>query len=97
MESWAVHVVHGRARVHGYDEDDVGQVKKEGDSKSGRLLVRWKCKRLEGVKAWQRLDTQQYQRQQVYRFGPQNQVAAGLLVCASKPSGDKFADLGLKT
>ena len=31
MESWAVHVVHERARVHGRYEDDIGQVKEEGD------------------------------------------------------------------
>jgi hypothetical protein len=33
VESWAIHVGHGRARVHGCDEDGVGQVKVEGDGK----------------------------------------------------------------
>ena len=37
-ESWAVHIVHGRARVHG-DEDGVGQVG-ENDGEASRQPVR---------------------------------------------------------
>ena len=37
-ESWVVHMVHGRARVHG-DEDGVGQVG-EDDGESSRQPVR---------------------------------------------------------
>ena len=37
-ESWAIHMVHGRAKVHG-DEDGVGQVG-EDDGESNRQLVR---------------------------------------------------------
>ena len=40
-ESWAVHMVHGRARVHG-DEDGVGQVG-EDDGESSRRPV-WQAR-----------------------------------------------------
>ena len=41
MESWAVHMVYERARIHG-DEDGVGQVG-EDDDKSSRRLMRRAC------------------------------------------------------
>ena len=39
MESWAVHMLHERARVHG-DEDGVGQVNKDDGEPSRRLARR---------------------------------------------------------
>ena len=37
-ELWAVHMVHGRARVHG-DEDGVGQVGEDDGELSRRLVL----------------------------------------------------------
>ena len=39
---------------------------------SSRLLVWWKRERLEGIKAWWKLDTRRYRSRQFYRFEPQN-------------------------
>ena len=47
MESWAVHMVHRRANIHG-DEDGVGQIEREGDGKSSRRPVQREGEKLEG-------------------------------------------------
>ena len=88
VESLAVHVVHGRAKVYG-DEDGVRQVKEESGDK---VRVACSCggsmKDLEGfVALYGRSDTCRHQMWQVYRFAPQNWMVVGLPVWASKSGG----------
>ena len=88
VESLAVHVVHGRAKVYG-DEDGVKQVKEESGDK---VRVACSCggstKDLEGfVALYGRSDTRRHQMWQVYRFAPQNWMVVGLPVWASKSGG----------
>jgi len=64
---------------------------------SSRLPLRQEWERLEGVEVGWRPDTRRHRRWQVYRFDPQNRVAAGSSVRPSKPGGGRFAGLGLKT
>ena len=98
-EPWAVHMVHGRARVHG-DEDGVGQVG-EDDGESSRRPVRRarpndsKASRLGG-----RSDTCQHCRfdlktgESVTSCGG---VREGLTDLASKPGKTGLTGLDLKT
>ena len=53
--------------------------------RSSRLPVQRERERLEGVEAWWRLDTHRHRTWQVYWFGPQTRMVAGLSVWASKP------------
>ena len=97
VESLAVHVVHGRAKVYG-DEDGVRQVKEESGDK---VRVGCSCggstKDLEGfVALYGRSDTRQHQMWQVYRFAPQNWMVVGLPVLASKSGASGAAKWWLR-
>ena len=86
MESWTVHVVHARAKVHGCDKDDVDQVREENNASLSRLPVRGRSvKDFESVEALGgSSDTRRYWRLEVCGFGPQNQASAGLPIWVSK-------------
>lgn len=78
-ESWAIHMVHGRTKVH-VDvrwrvEDVVGRVNQEDDGKSSRLLrsrkanyMIWRRQGFKGSTGW----TSKPPRRQFFRFWPQN-------------------------
>ena len=65
-ESWAVHMVHGRARVHG-DEDGVGQVGEDDDESSRRPVRRARANDSKASRLGGRSDTRRHRR--FDRFG----------------------------
>ena len=60
-ESWAVHMVHGRARVHG-DEDGVGQVGEDDGESSRRSVHRARVNDSKASRLGGRSDMHQHRR-----------------------------------
>ena len=101
-EPWAVHTVHGRARVYG-DEDGVGQVD-EYDGESSRRPVRWaRTNDLKSLRLSGRSDTRRHRRFDRFDLKTGESVTScggvrvGLTGLASKLGETGLTSLGLKT
>lgn len=84
-ESWAIHMLHGRARVHGWDEDSIARAKRKAMVSSSRLPMRGVQKTWRRRGTWWRPDTRRYRegrnskrRWTVWVVGPQNHHARRL-------------------
>nr|TKW22682.1 hypothetical protein SEVIR_4G244200v2 [Setaria viridis] len=99
-------MVHGRARIHGWDGDSVGRVKRDGGESSRRLGSQerktWRRRRLDGGRA--RVDIGESRRARRARGfdrfdlkiggeSHQRGVQEGLIGLATKP-GDEFGVAG---
>ena len=98
-ESWAVHIVHGRARIHG-DEDGVGQVGKDDGESSRRSVRRARTNDSKASRLGGRSDTRRHRwfdlkiGESVTSCGGVREGLTGLTL----KSGEVFlTDLGLKT
>ena len=89
-EPWAVHVVHGRARVQG-DEDGVGQVGEDGGESSRRPVRRARANDSKASRLGGRSDTRRHRRFDRFSLKTRESVTScggvqeGLTGLASKP------------
>ena len=101
-EPWAVHMVHGRARVHG-DEDGVGQVGEDDGESSRRPVRRARTNDSKASRLGGRSDMRRHQRFDLFDLKTRELVTScggvreGLTGLASKLGELGLTGLGLKT